>query len=386
MKRNIILLNMAAALIWMTAYAYTPILPAYAQELGASPAMIGIIAGSYGLFQCLLRTPLGFAADKPGRDKFWLVIGYLLVVISALFFILFPTLWGLLLARTISGAAAAWWVTIIVAYGRHHQEDRQIKAQGQINAAGSTGKLIASVLCGMVAQYMGYSATFVMALIFSLFGLGTIIGLKNTPPSTQPSRISKRPLKAILKNRPLMLLSIIGIATYLQSFAVPTTFAQTSASALGANSLDLGIMMVLYFIVAILSSLFLGTKYYQRLGSIKTLSIAFLLGAVSCIPIFYKVSVPVIYMMQILSGISFGISGSLPAALVLHCVDKQSRGVAMGVHQSIVSIGVLAGPLITGVVIQAFSFDMAFWLLFAVSCIAAAASYFLIPKRFDHVA
>lgn len=377
---------MAAALIWMTAYAYTPILPAYAESLGATPLMIGVISGSYGIFQFLLRTPLGLAADKPGRDKFWLVIGYLLVVLSAVIFIVLPGLPGLLIGRTVAGAAAAWWVTILIAYGRHHPEKRQIKAQGEINASGSAGKLIASILSGLVAQFFSYSATFVMALVFSVMGLATIACLKPSATGVQPrEETQKQALKPILKNRSLMLLSAIGFAVFLLSYAIPTTFAQTSATALGANSLQLGVMMLLYFIAAILSSLFLGTKLYHRLGSIKTMTISLLFGAASSIPMLYTISIPAIYLMQVFSGLCFGVAGSLTSALVLHCVEKRSRGAAMGVHQAILSLGIVIGPLLTGTVIQAVSFDAAFWMLCAVSCAAAAVSYFFIPRRFDSV-
>jgi len=54
---------------WMSLYFYPPQLSVYSGLLGASSSMTGIILGSYGFSQMLLRVPLGLLSDKLRKRK-----------------------------------------------------------------------------------------------------------------------------------------------------------------------------------------------------------------------------------------------------------------------------------------------------------------------------
>ena len=62
-KHNVILLYVLAWLYWFSLYVYTPIFSIYVVSLGASLKMAGLIFGSYGFTQMLLRIPLGILSD-----------------------------------------------------------------------------------------------------------------------------------------------------------------------------------------------------------------------------------------------------------------------------------------------------------------------------------
>lgn len=63
------ILIIVTGLFWLSMYTYVPILALYAQRLGASYDMVGIIIGSYGLTQLLLRLPIGIASDAWGYSR-----------------------------------------------------------------------------------------------------------------------------------------------------------------------------------------------------------------------------------------------------------------------------------------------------------------------------
>ena len=44
---------------WFSLYVYMPILTPYVEGLGASLSMVGLVVGSYGFTQMLIRIPLG---------------------------------------------------------------------------------------------------------------------------------------------------------------------------------------------------------------------------------------------------------------------------------------------------------------------------------------
>ncbi len=50
-------------LYWVSLYLYMPTLPTYVQSKSDNLAMVGIVLSMYGLWQALLRLPLGIVAD-----------------------------------------------------------------------------------------------------------------------------------------------------------------------------------------------------------------------------------------------------------------------------------------------------------------------------------
>ena len=64
MKRNILVLNLAAVFLWMSMYTYVPTLTSYAASLGATAAMIGAIGGAYGIMQIALGALLASCRIK----------------------------------------------------------------------------------------------------------------------------------------------------------------------------------------------------------------------------------------------------------------------------------------------------------------------------------
>ncbi len=71
-------------LFWTSLYVYVPKLSPYAETLSGSKAWAGIVVGSYGLTQLILRIPIGFWADRIGRGKSFILAGLVLSGLSAL--------------------------------------------------------------------------------------------------------------------------------------------------------------------------------------------------------------------------------------------------------------------------------------------------------------
>jgi len=68
-KKNIKLFVFVTAFYWFSMYAYIPTFSPYLESLGASHKMIGLILGSYGFSQMLIRIPLGIYSDRINKNK-----------------------------------------------------------------------------------------------------------------------------------------------------------------------------------------------------------------------------------------------------------------------------------------------------------------------------
>lgn len=383
MKRNIMILNMAAALIWMAIYIYVPIMPSYAISLGASVVMVGIISGSYGVLQLILRIPLGFFTDRVRKDRLLLVIGFALLALSSLILAVQDgDVWMLVLGRGVSGAASAWWVIISASYSKYMPEDRQVKAQGTLQAFANGGKIVAAVLCAVVAQFFGYHAVFVVSLAIAVFAMLLMFGIKDVAKTDTHPPVPLRQQLALFKNRDIWVFSILAILSQLISFATAGTFTPVAAEALGANSFELGMLLVVFFLFTTLSALLVGSRLYVRLGCIHMMALAFLVGAAACIPALYHTNLFVIYVAQALAGTCYGLTQSVTAGFVIRSVPPAQRGAATGIFQSLFTIGILFGPVALGYIVDATSFDTAYWCMVGVMIFAALLCYKVIPREY----
>src|SRR5213080_4434175 len=82
-----------------------PLLPFYAESLGATPAVVGLLVSAYAICQLIAGPPLGHLSDRVGRRKVLLVsqmgtcVGFLILAYA-------QSLWTVFLARIIDGLTA----------------------------------------------------------------------------------------------------------------------------------------------------------------------------------------------------------------------------------------------------------------------------------------
>ena len=140
---------------------------------------------------------------------------------------------------------------------------------------------------------------------------------------------------------------------------------------------------VVYFGATAAFSFFVGSKVYKKIGGVNCLAISFIVGAVSCVPQFYHINIGMIYFMQVLSGVCYGIGSSALAGLVIRAVTPENKGGATGIFQSIYGVGILLGPLLAGILTDAMSFDFAYMVFFVICLVTALLCKVCINKKFE---
>src|SRR5438034_7671866 len=156
-----------------------PLLPFYAESLGATPSTVGLLVSAYAICQLLAGPPLGQLSDRVGRRPVLLVsqigtfIGFLMLAFA-------HSLWLVFLARIIDGLTAGN-LTVAQAYISDVTEPQnRAKAFGLIGVAFSLGFLVGPGVSGYLAQYgnhypilaaAGLSFTSIMATTFLLPGV-----------------------------------------------------------------------------------------------------------------------------------------------------------------------------------------------------------------------
>ena len=128
LKNKKIIIFAAAFLMWFSIYSYQSNFTPYMESLKFTPTMIGLIIGSYGFTQMVLRVPLGVLSDKLGTRKLFIILGIISTFVSALLLFLSENMWVVLFARASAGIAASTWVSFVVLFSSYHEKDKSVKA------------------------------------------------------------------------------------------------------------------------------------------------------------------------------------------------------------------------------------------------------------------
>ena len=94
-----------AFFFWFSQYAYASYINPVLLESGASATFMGFVGGMYGFVQLALRIPVGIAADRYNKQKFFVVLGCVLSLIAALGMMISTAPVSVLVFRTIGGVA-----------------------------------------------------------------------------------------------------------------------------------------------------------------------------------------------------------------------------------------------------------------------------------------
>jgi DHA1 family multidrug resistance protein-like MFS transporter len=145
-----------------------PLLPVYAESLGANGFWIGLIFGANPLVRATFTLFVGSLADR--REKRGLMLGGLLgYALCSIGFMLSQAPWQLFLARVAQGAFSAMVMPVARAYaGDLAPKGREGAVMGQFSLAFSLGFAFGPLMGGVLADNFGLNAPFVGMSVISL--------------------------------------------------------------------------------------------------------------------------------------------------------------------------------------------------------------------------
>lgn len=333
---------------WFAVYAYVPQITSYAKELGASYSLIGVIAGSYGLSQTLLRIPLGIASDRVMHKKNFIILGSLMTVISPTLVYYFPSPFILLLARLLAGIAASTWVNFTVMFASYYKCSEATKAVGIINSVNKVGQFIAMLVGGFISLYFGTVYIFFVSAITGVIALILSFFIKEEYILMDKNPFSLLDIAIIVKNKETIFISYVGALSQMITYGTTFGFTPLVATRLGANNLQLGYLTAIFILPQILFATLSGTVLLKYLGEKNTLLIGFSVNALLSILIPFVPSLFVLYVVQFVNGISCSITFPLLSGMAIRKTDLRYRNTVMGFFQAIYGVGMIVGPVLIG--------------------------------------
>lgn len=166
-------LAMVFAFRMLGMFMVLPVLATYGMDLaGATPALIGLAIGAYGLTQAVLQIPFGVISDRIGRRP----VIYLGLVIFALGSVLAAqadTIWGVIAGRILQGAGAIS-AAVMALLSDLTREQHRTKAMAMIGMSIGLSFAVAMVVGPLLTRAFGLSGLFLTTAALALVGIALV--------------------------------------------------------------------------------------------------------------------------------------------------------------------------------------------------------------------
>jgi MFS family permease len=337
---------MAVFFFWGAQYIYLPTLPTYLQSKVNDLSLVGFVLSMYGLWQAIIRLPLGIASDWLGWRKPFLIVGLALSGVGAWMLATSNDMLGLTIGRAITGASTGTWVVLVVAFSALFPPEETVRASSLLMMANSLGRIVATATTGLLDTLGGVTLPFYVATGLGLISAIIIfpIGESRRPP--QPPSING--IGKLLLRRDVLTPTLLSTVMQYVLWATSFGFVSVLAKQLGATSVLQSIIVTLHILLAAIGN-FVALSYGQRIGAQRMVYASFILLFVGTLIAALAPSLPILFIAPIFLGLSLGIGYPVLMGMSIERVKDAERTIAMGLHQAIYAIGMFVGPAVSGV-------------------------------------
>ncbi len=367
------LVGLAVFLYWMGLYLYVPTLPTYVQSKSDNLALVGVVLAQYGLWQAVVRLPLGIAADWLGWRKPFIVVGFALVGLGALTMGLAGGVSGLLVGRAITGLAAATWVPLVVLFSSLFPPDEAVRASALLTSVGSVGRVLATGVTGSLNELGGYPLAFFLAA--GAAALAILIVLPARENRRPPRRPSAGSIGRLVTRRDVLLPAVLAAVSQYANWAATFSFTPILARQLGATDVTQSLLVSMHVGVVTLGNL-AATAVAGRIGARRLVILSFLFTSLGLGGAALASSLPLLFVAQFCMGLSQGVGYPVLMGMSIEHVADGERTTAMGLHQAVYAIGMFSGPSLSGILSAAMGIQP----MFGVTAVACLAVGLVVPR------
>ncbi len=338
----------------------SPLLPLYAENLGATGIWLGIIFSSFSISRTIFMPIIGKLSDRRGR-KLLLCTGLLIYSVISLGYIWASTISQLTLVRLIQGAAAGMIIPIAQAYiGDICPEGEEGTWMGYFNGAFFTGFGFGPLLGGVLTDHLGMIVAFstmgglnLLAFLIAALFLPEIKHRKMaaSPHASFREMSTAGMIKGLFSFRLAFSLGRGTFATFLPIFA---------GIYIGLPPTLIGILLTANILTMSLFQIYSG-NIADRLNRRALVVVGSLtnLTYLALIPLggnFWQ-----LLAICALGGLGGAISMPAASALIVEEGRKFGMGSTIAVFAMAMSIGMAIGPIVAGVIADFINIDSVFY-------------------------
>jgi MFS family permease len=356
--------------------ARSPVLPRFAQDLGAAPELIGLIVAASTITGVVIKLPAGALSDILGRKR--------MMLLGCLFFagppFLYPFVHGpsaLLALRFLHGFSTAIFSPVASAFVADLSARGRGEKLGWFASANDLGATVGPLLGGLLLFFTAsYSVTYLVVGILGLLPLTMIVRLpEDRNPRPAGSTLGARSgqfwmgIREVASSRLVVIASMLEAAMYV-GYGAFLGFFPPYARGIGLDDAQISLVMGAQLATTMLAKPLAGWLS-DRVGRKPMILAGLFLCALMLPAVPALTSIWLLFLVSALFGLGVAIVTPSTTALVADLVTTGRMGSAMGVFGTIWDCGEAAGPILAGVLIASLSYGLGFGLIAAFMALVA---------------
>ena len=356
--RQVLLIALIAMLRMFGLFSLLPVISMYASNLdGATPILIGLSVGAYGLTQALLQIPFGFFSDKIGRKPV-IFFGLIIFIFGSIISFYSETIIGLILGRLLQGAGAIS-ATLSALLTDVTRDSVRTKSMAIFGVGIGASFLLSLMLGPIISSHFGVRSLFIIAVFMSTLSIFILVAMPNV------KRLNYHPPLDIgeLVKRPILLCNINIFFLHLVLTVIFVIFPFMMISEFNVSTEN---QWKFYMSSLIVSLIFSGPLIMNDDRKKKKMSLIYPIASLlfsQIILITGEDSSLFLFSSLLVFFISFNyLEATLPSRISIFS-KKEIKGATLGVFSSCQFLGAFFGGLIGGILIGLFEPSQAHLLL-----------------------
>lgn len=323
-----------------------PILPLWAEDLGASATVIGFLAASYSAMQFIFAPLLGRLSDRYGRRPV-ILISLLGSAVSSFMIGFASSIILLFVARILNGISGASYSTAQAYVADITTKENRARGMGLIGAAFGIGFIIGPALgglCALVDKRLPFFVSGALALA------NMAIAWKRLPETDRRPAASGGRLAFLRRAIADRTVGPLVVITFLGTFAF--TGMETTFSLLGRRRFDFDltkaslIFAFIGIVAAVLQGKLIG-PIVDRMGERRVMNLGIVLTAAALGLLAVTTNVVALFPVAALLAAS-GLVFPTVTALVSKASSDDEQGAMLGVLASASGLARAIGPVAAG--------------------------------------
>jgi MFS family permease len=347
----------------------SPVLPLYAASLGTPEYLLGFIAAASTIPGVLFSLPAGSFSDRMGRSKVLVLSGIIFASAPLLYLFAFDPI-QLILVRFYHGFATAIFGPVANAAIVDRFPQSKAEKISLFSSITYAGRFLAPLVGGyiLLVTVSDFSKLYLVVAGAGVLALLVSLGLRDrnnkgkrqsseaadntSAMQKEESSQSKSILhdwREIASSRRVLAASLVE-ATQYYTFGAFEFFIVLYAKSLGIDPFMSGVILLFESFTVFVGKPIAG-KLSDRAGRRKPIQLGLLVSGCALILIPFITELPYLIILSVIYGIGFSLVTSSTPPYVAEQCRKEVTGSAMGFLSTIMDMGQVLGPIMTGLLI-----------------------------------
>ena len=370
-KRAAMSLALVYALRMLGLFMILPVFSLHAHEYtGATPVLIGLAIGIYGLTQGLFQLPFGFLSDRVGR-KTVIIFGLLIFGAGSMLAAEAESISQVIAGRALQGLGAIAAAVMALAADLTREEVR-LRIMAAIGMSIGASFMLSMIIGPIIAAGFGLRMLFWITAGLALLGILVVAFVTPNPPRQSFHRDAQVSLRDVGRVAGDIELLKLGFGVFVLHLVLAATFVVFPLLLQQNLQVDEALHWRTYLPVFVLSifllvPMIIVAEKYRKSRLVFGLAVVML--ALAEFGLAWSETYLAVFLMLVLFFGAFNFLEAMMPASVSRIAPADMKGTAMGLFSSAQFIGAFAGGLLGGFLLGAADYATTFLWLSAILAI-----------------